>query len=303
MGVFCTQRLRFLSWILLIAGVILCVFHGLACAAGDPLGTAQTSVDGSIGLVTTYGPVLGSMYLIYQLASRLVAKYAGSSWFAKGKRLAIATGMLGVAGAALQALVVGSPWNVIALAAIAAAFKLLTPTVLTPTMLLNDPNPPSDPVALSSSTVPAAGTSTGKIGTLGVVILAFGIGSSVIGGYGCGATSMAVLSVPLDCTTSARNDLVTALTPTAVTAIRKIVDPSGKVTVGALKELFSEASLNSEEGIIVACIEARAVEFLASLLPIPRTVTTSVSQDGIDGVALREALAAQFPGVVFKTSR
>ena len=45
------QRLRFLPWILLLAGVILFVFHGMACAAGDPLGTAQASVDGGIGLV------------------------------------------------------------------------------------------------------------------------------------------------------------------------------------------------------------------------------------------------------------
>ena len=137
------KRFPFLPWILLSAGVMLFVFCGMACAAGDPLGTAQASVDGGIGLVTTYGPVLSSMYLVYQLASRLVAKYARSSWFAKGKRLAIATGVLGVAGAALQVQVAGSPWNVIALAAIAAAFKLLTPTV--------PPSPPKPPATSSGS--------------------------------------------------------------------------------------------------------------------------------------------------------
>jgi len=139
------KRFPFLPWILLSAGVLLFVFCGMACAAGDPLGTAQTSVDGGIGLFTTYGPVLGSMYLGYQLASRLVAKYAQSSWFAKGKRLAIATGVLGVAGATLQVQVAGSSWNVIALAAIAAVFKLLTPTV-TPTV----PPPPPGPPTVSS---------------------------------------------------------------------------------------------------------------------------------------------------------
>ena len=147
MSLLSSQRLRFLPWILLIAGVILFVFHGMACAAGDPLGTAQASVDGGIGLVTTYGPVLSSMYLLYQLASRLVAKYARSSWFAKGKRLAIATGVLGVVGATLQVQVAGSPWNVIALAGIAAVFKLLTPTV--------PPPPPSTPSTLNAPTVPA----------------------------------------------------------------------------------------------------------------------------------------------------
>jgi len=138
-------RLRLFPWILLLAAVILFVFHGMACAAGDPLSTAQASVDGGIGLVTTYGPVLSSMYLLYQLASRLVAKYAGSSWFAKGKRLAIATGVLGVVGATLQVQVAGSPWNVIALAGIAAIFKLLTPTV-----------PPSPPSTSSTPSTPNA---------------------------------------------------------------------------------------------------------------------------------------------------
>jgi hypothetical protein len=126
-------RRRFSPWLVLVAGLItFFAFYGLVYAAVDPLGTAQTSVDVGVGLVATYGPVLGGMYLLYQLTSRLVAKYASSSWFAKGKRLAIATGALGIAGAALQAQVVGSPWNVIVMAAIAAAFKLITPTV-TPT--------------------------------------------------------------------------------------------------------------------------------------------------------------------------
>ena len=124
-----TLRLRLSSWILLAGCLVLFMPYSQALAAVDPLGDAQTCIDGSIDLVTTYGPVLGSMYLIYQLAARLVAKYARASWFAKGKRLAITTGVLGVAGAALQAQVVGSSWNVIGLAAIAAAFKLLTPTV------------------------------------------------------------------------------------------------------------------------------------------------------------------------------
>lgn len=296
-----TPRLRLLSlfWTLLMTGVILVVFHGLARAAGDPLGTAQTSVDGGIGLFTTYGPVLGGMYLLYQLASRLIAKYARASWFAKGKRLAISTGLLGVTGAALQAQVVGSPWNVIALAAIAAAFKLLTPTVPPLSSPSDDPAGPSP----SNSVVAVAGSSTGRVVTLGTVILVLGIGGSLVGGHGCGPTGTAVLSAAFNCTTPARDDLVDALMPTAVTGIRKIADPSGKVSVDALKELFSGASLNSEAGIIVACAEARAVEFLATLLPFPHTVTSLVVPDRIDGAVLRGALAAQFPGVVFKTSR
>lgn len=299
-----TPRLRLSSWILSLVGVLLFLPCGLAHAAGDPLGTAQTSVDGGIGLLTTYGPVLGSMYLLYQLASRLVAKYARASWFARGKRLAVVTGALGVAGAALQAQVAGAPWNVIALAAIAAAFKLLTPTVCPE----GNPSPPDDPNSSPAgiTTVPLTGSleRAEKIVTLGTLLLAVGIGGSVIGSNGCGPGSTAVLSAALDCTTSPRNDLVTALTPTAVTAIGKIADPNGKITVDALKALFSGASLDSEAGVIVACVEARAVELLATLLPIPHVMTSAQGvKDHIDVPALREAFAAQFPAVVFKTAR
>jgi hypothetical protein len=311
MVVLSTLRRRLSSWILLMVSLILFLPYSVAHAAGDPLGTAQTSVDGGIGLVTTYGPVLGSMYLLYQLASRLVAKYARTSWFAKGKRLAITTGVLGVAGAALQAQVAGSPWNVIALAAIAAVFKLLTPTVPSSNNSSN-PSTPSDPASPVDPTVPPASLPTvplagplaraEKVVALGALFLVLGI---VISDSGCGPTSTAVLNAALDCTTPARNDLVDALTPTAVTAIRKIADPSGKITTDALKALFSGASLNSEAGVIVACAEARAVEFLAALLPIPLAATSAqgVDKDHVDGPVLRAALASQFPGVVFKTSR
>jgi hypothetical protein len=307
MVVLSTLRRCLSSWILLIVGLILFMPYSLAHAAGDPLGTAQTSVDGGIGLVTTYGPVLGSMYLLYQLASRLVAKYARASWLAKGKRLAITTGVLGVAGAALQAQVIGSPWNVIALAAIAAVFKLLTPTV--PPSDPSNPGTPATPVdptvpPASLPTVPLAGplARAEKVVALGALLLMLGI---VISDSGCGPTSTAVLSAALDCTTSARNDLVDALTPTAVTAIRKIADPSGKITADALKALFSGASLDSEAGVIVACAEARAVEFLATLLPIPLAATSAqaADKDHVDGPALRAAFTSQFPGVVFKTAR
>jgi hypothetical protein len=274
MVVLSSRRLRFLPWILLIAGLLLFVLYRLAYA--DPLGTAQVSVDGGLGLVATYGPVLGGMYLLYQLASRLIAKYARSSWLAKGKRLAITTGALGVVGAALQAQIAGGPWNVVVLAAIAAAFKLLTPTVPTT----------GDPIVPSARGV----SRTVAIGALLLVIA-------------CGPKSTAVLNAAFDCTTSARSDLVDALTPTAESAISKIADLEGKVTTKALKALFSGASLESEAGVSVACAEARAVEFLVTLFPTPHVVVAGAATVRVDGPALRAALAAQFPGAVFKTLR
>lgn len=300
---------RLLPWILrgacALGAVILFMLPCVAHAAGDPLGTAQTSVDGGIGLLTTYGPVLGSMYLLYQLASRLVATYASTSWFARGKRLAITTGVLGVAGATLQAQIAGSPWNVIALAAIAAAFKLLTPTVVP----ASKPTAPAEPTAPSAShpTVPLTGSlaRAERLAAGGTLLLVIVMGCSVIGGNGCGPTSTAVLSTALDCTTPARHDLVDALTPTAVSAIRKIADPSGKITTEALRALFSGASLKNEAGVLAACVEARAVEFLASVLPTAQSGAFAPVPEGphIDGASLRGALSAQFPGVVFKTSR
>jgi len=73
----------------------------------------------------------------------------------------------------------------------------------------------------------------------------------------CGPKTTAILTDALDCTTQARSDLVAALVPTAESAIQKIADPSGKVTLDALASLFSGANLKSEAGVIVACAEAK----------------------------------------------
>ncbi len=110
--------------------VLLMAWSSAALAAGtDPLGTTQSSASGAIDTLVTYGPTLGGAYLLYSVASTLLARYRSASWLAQGKRLAFATGTLGVVGAALQAQIAGSPWTVIAAAAVAMAFKLLTPTV------------------------------------------------------------------------------------------------------------------------------------------------------------------------------
>lgn len=98
-------------------------------AHADPLLTAQATTDAGIGLLESAGPIIGGMYLAYALGNSLLAKYRSSSWLAQGKRLAYTTGGIGIAGAALQAQVAGGPWTVIVMAAVAALFKLLTPTV------------------------------------------------------------------------------------------------------------------------------------------------------------------------------
>lgn len=99
-----------------------------------PSAWAQSAPPGPasevIGVLTTYGPVVSGMYLLYAVSAALIARYRASSWLAQGKRLAIATGLVGVLLAVLQSSLAGSSWTVILAAAVAAAFKLLTPTIV-----------------------------------------------------------------------------------------------------------------------------------------------------------------------------
>ena len=114
----------------------------------------------------------------------------------------------------------------------------------------------------------------------------------------CGPKTTAIIDAALDCTTQSRADLVTALVPTAESAIQKIADPSGKVTLDALASLFSGANLKSEAGVIVACVEAKAIALFGTLLASPRVAGGPAP---LDVNSLRLALAMQFPGVSFRT--
>lgn len=166
-------RFRLALWAVFGGALVLAmlVLQRIAHAAADPLGVAQASVDGGMSLLVTAGPIVGGMYLTYSIGNALLARYHASSWLAQGKRLAIATSALGIAGAALQAQVTGGSWAVIAMAAIAAAFKLLTPTV----------TPPSPP---SPSPIPVA-----KVGSAVVIaLLVIGIAGAVVPAAGCGGS-------------------------------------------------------------------------------------------------------------------
>lgn len=155
---------------LLYVAHFLGVAHAAAAATVDPVGTAQSSVDGGMTVLTSYGPIIGGMYLAYAVANSLVAKYHGSSWFAQGKRLAIATAALGVAGAALQALAIGTPWSGVLMTAVAAAFKLLSPVVA------------GAPAAKPATAGFAARPLVFGLGMVGLVAIA------VVAGAGCGAS-------------------------------------------------------------------------------------------------------------------
>lgn len=151
------------------AAMIAALLLGFAAIARADTGAAHAvtgSPDDLAAVLSTYGPVVGGMYLLYAVAAAVLARYAGSSWLAQGKRLAIATGLLGVAGAALQARLTGASWTVVLAAAVAAAFKLLTPTVT--------------PVA-------SAGAGPAKLAS--VAVLAIALGGMVINtSTGCGGS-------------------------------------------------------------------------------------------------------------------
>jgi hypothetical protein len=248
-----------------VLALTLLLLHAIAHADPDPLGTAQASVNGGVGLIETYGPVLGSMYLIYQLASALLAKYASSSWFAQGKRLAIATGVLGIIGAALQAQVAGSPWTVIAMAAIAAVFKLITPTV-TP--------------------APQMGSAV-KAGTIGALLLVVGIGAGVAA-PGCAtarARGAAAAGAFIDCEAPEVAAVLPDLLPLARDAVMLAISGDGHVDTTRLRA--DAAGMRSDLG---KCALAAAIAALATS-PAATPGAAAAAPLTIDGLELRARFA------------
>jgi hypothetical protein len=134
------------------AAATLLLISRTARAAADLSGA---SGGDPISILSTYGPSIGGMYLAYLVARGLITRASDRSgdpgrlsqliaWLRVGKRLAYATSILGVAGAALQALLTGAPWTVVLGAAAAAAFKLITPSVEL------EPAPPPGPPTSTS---------------------------------------------------------------------------------------------------------------------------------------------------------
>jgi hypothetical protein len=243
--------------------------------AADVVPAAQASADGFINVIATYGPVIGGMYLIYVIASSLVARYASSSWLAQGKRLAYATGALGVVGAALQAEIVGSSWTVVLAAAAAAAFKLLPPTV--------------------SGTVTEP-TVRPALVTLGSLLLVAGIGSQLA----CTAQTQAFAQdIWTNCLAPERAEAVAVLIPLTESVILAAASADGKsIDTSKLKAATSKANLMTEAGIVLECAMASAVT--AFLTPQP--TASGASALLLDPGALRDTWSKIAPsGARFRT--
>ena len=243
--------------------------------AANAVPTAQASADGVIDVIATYGPVIGGMYLIYVVASSLVARYASSSWLAQGKRLAYVTGTLGVAGAALQAEIVGSSWTVVLAAAAAAAFKLLTPTVAG---------------TVTEPTVRPA------IVTLGSLLIVAGISTQLA----CTTQTTAFAQdIWTNCLASERAEAVAVLTPLAESLILAAASADGKlIDASKLKAATGKANLMTEAGIALECAMASAVT--AFLTPQP--TASGASALLLDPEALRDTWSKIAPqGAHFRT--
>lgn len=127
-----TRQIRAVGAAFVVASLAVC---RVAHAAAEQATGGTISADNLITVIATYGPAIGGMYLAYQVARALVdrAKRTDApttritAWLRVGRRLAYVTSALGIAGAALQVTLAGSPWTVILATAVAAAFKLLVP--------------------------------------------------------------------------------------------------------------------------------------------------------------------------------
>lgn len=278
------HHLASITGAILALAVLLSAAVAHAADSSSALPDPQASADGAIGTLVTYGPVLGGMYLAYAVASSLVSRYASSSWLAQGKRLALATGVLGIAGAALQAAIAGSPWTVVAAAAGATAFKLLTPTV---TSAAPTPVSLAKPVALV---------------TLGGLLVIAGLGSGGAQISGCGPGTKALAhDIWTNCLAPERAEVVATLTPLAESVILAAASADGKmIDAGKLLAATSRASLMTEAGILLNCAMASAVTNL--LTPAPQVTGASSSPLVLDPAALREVWSRVAPaGSRFRT--
>jgi hypothetical protein len=278
--------------------MILCPAAHAAGTTIDP--AAPGSVDGAIGLLETYGPVIGGMYLLFTIASSIVSRYQATSWLAQGKRLAWATGLLGVSGAALQATIAGSSPCVILAAAAAMAFKLLVPTVAGAQ--------PTAPTSSAATAQPTASTvpppvppplPTPTIVKATLVILAILAAGSIPLQISCGPRSAAVARGIWDCLSPERQQAVDALTPLAESAILAAASADGKlIDASKLRAATSKATLETEAGVLIQCAMASAIsEFLK-----PTPAGTGASPLVLDPDAVRQAWSQIAPeGQQFKT--
>jgi len=239
-----TLRLTIYAVTAILVTAICCGTALAGTPVADPLTTAGGSATSAIDILSTYGPVIGGTYLLFAIAQTLLARYRSASWFSRGRRLAVATGVLGVLGAALQSQIAGAPWTVVLAAAVAMAFKLLTPTV-------------APPPTLPTATV----VNASKVSLL--VLVALTLGTSQVS---CTPGVRSALAAGLwNCVAPERAEAVDALTPFAESVILTAASADGKlIDTNKIKAATSTANLETETGVVLECAMATAVTTLLS---------------------------------------
>jgi hypothetical protein len=100
-----------------------------AHAVAGPAITAVTVSDDGWGLIEAYGPIWGGMLLGFGLVSAFIKRNPKEHWLAEGRRLAILTGAVGIAGSLLQVKFGGASWSGVLVTLIGAVKLALSPTV------------------------------------------------------------------------------------------------------------------------------------------------------------------------------
>jgi hypothetical protein len=229
------------------------------------------------------------MYLAYAIGSSLLARYRASSWLAQGKRLAIATSVLGVAGAALQAQVTGAPWTVIAMAGIAAAFKLLTPTVA------------GAPVASSAPKTAQAGfVSPRLLAILALSVLAIGsVGYALAGCAALKSEAKATETTAIDCAKADSPQAKALAYQLGTEALASVL--AGKGVPWTSLEAEAEAAAKTQGIAVGACgfgpLLADITKLLGTSTPTARVALDSASaaaEQPTDPLVEGRAALAQF---------
>lgn len=97
--------------------------------ASDPVAQATMIADDGWGMFEAYGPIWAGMLLGFGLASAFLKRNKVEHWIADGRRLAIITGAVGVAGALFQVKFGGAPFTGVLFTLMGAAKLAMSPTV------------------------------------------------------------------------------------------------------------------------------------------------------------------------------
>ena len=225
----------------------LCLFAAVAFA--DPIAQATAAAGAGGDLLVQFGPIWGGMLLIYGAAAKFLAENNREHWIAQGRTLAAIVAALGIFAAVLDAHFGSGQWAGVVVTAGMAIFKLIKPTVSTPT-----PVPSSNKqggFASSSLVVMIAAVAIGLVAIAGLASCAW-LKSE-------GAT---VKSAAVDCTKGELPKAVEMFTPTVEKLLELATGGDGKVDWSQVEDGTKKLA-----GDVGGCVLSTAVAH--ALQPVP----------------------------------